>query len=456
MFKQLRNKLLIMNMVIITILLIIAFSAIYLSTYNDIQQTIQMDLSRLSDMKGRPGDDFKLDDRPEGSLDQPLGDTVITDISSESVSTTLANAADSADFNGFPSEDDFFDDTKQQMSERNVSFTLITDTQYNLLSSSSLFDMDDAFYASAVDVIALAQDMGGQFELDGNEWAYKITAYGGGYRIVGLDVTTQQAVLTRLIYTFLIVAAASLLFIFLISRFLTNKSIEPIIEAFEKQKQFVADASHELKTPLAVINTNVDVLLSNPDETIVSQSKWLRYIKSESERMSKLTNDLLYLTQVDYSEASMIFTDFNLSDTVENILLTMEATAFEKNLDLSYRIEPDIHTRGNAEQLTQVAVILLDNAIKYTPEKGTIHLELKRTAHHIQLSVANSGEGISPEHLPKIFDRFYRTDKSRARQSGGYGLGLSIAKAIVEQHGGKIGVESIVGKSTTFTVRLSC
>jgi signal transduction histidine kinase len=228
----------------------------------------------------------------------------------------------------------------------------------------------------------------------------------------------------------------------------------PVQEAFEKQKQFVADASHELKTPLAVINTNVDVLLSNGEDTINNQSKWLNYIKSESERMTKLTNDLLYLTQMDYSDNKLIFTKLNLSESVESIILAMEAVIYEHNLSLNYDVEPELIAYGNDEQIRQVVMILLDNAIKYTNQKGSISVTLKRQNSDIMLSVSNTGEGIHQEHLKKIFDRFYRTDKSRSRRLGGYGLGLSIAKAIIDQHKGKIYAESILNKSTTFFVRL--
>lgn len=226
-------------------------------------------------------------------------------------------------------------------------------------------------------------------------------------------------------------------------------------EAFDKQKQFIADASHELKTPLTIINTNADVLLSNSDDTIHNQSKWLHYIKSETERMTSLTNDLLYLTEMDDSRSTMIYSKFNLSEAVENIILTMEAIIFEKRISLEYDIEPNLTVMGNSEQIKQVIMILLDNAVKYTNSKGSVTLSLKKQHNDMVLSVTNTGEGIAPEHLARIFDRFYRTNASRARKQGGYGLGLAIAKSIVEQHKGKIYAKSTVGESTTFYVHLS-
>jgi two-component system, OmpR family, sensor histidine kinase CiaH len=196
----------------------------------------------------------------------------------------------------------------------------------------------------------------------------------------------------------------------------------------------------------------VDVLLSNSEDSIKSQSKWLSYIKSEVERMTKLTSDLLYLTQMEYSDVKMIFSEFNLSDTVENVVLTMEAVIFENNAALNYNIEPNLMTQGNSEQIKQVVMILLDNALKYTDLSRTIDLVLKKEHNNIFLSITNTGKGIPAELLDKVFDRFYRVDRSRSRNSGGHGLGLSITKAIISQHGGKIWASSILNKSTSFNI----
>jgi len=132
----------------------------------------------------------------------------------------------------------------------------------------------------------------------------------------------------------------------------------------------------------------------------------------------------------------------------------MEAVVFENNISLDYDIEPHLITHGNSAQIKQIILILLDNAVKYTNIKGSMNIALKKYQHHIVLSVTNTGEGIAEEALDKIFDRFYRTDKSRTREKGGYGLGLAIAKTIIEQHGGNISVSSVLNETTTFRVEL--
>lgn len=410
MFKELRNKFLMLNLIIITVTMIIAFSTIYLITYNDVKRDIDLELHKISDMNKKQKDNMKEPIPNFNSMEPPK--------------------------------------------DRSLSFTIILDNQGKTLSTLSIFDMEEEFYEKAKEKALSSTIDKGKFKLEDNHWAFLKISYMDGYRLVFLDITRQEAILTNLILTFLAVALLMLVVIFFISRFFANKAIAPIREAFEKQKQFIGDASHELKTPLAVINTNVDVLLSNGEDSINSQKKWLNYIKSEVERMSKLTNDLLYLTQMDYSDIKMIFSNFNLSETVENVILTMEAVIFENNIVFNYNIDKNLIVHGNNEQIKQVIMILLDNALKYTESNGSIDLSLKRINGSAVLSITNTGQGISEEHLTRIFDRFYRIDKSRERKSGGYGLGLSIAKAILEQHGGRIYVKSIINQSTTFAIEL--
>lgn len=425
MFKKLRNRFLLLNLVIISVMLLIAFAAIYTIMHRNVQTDIKMELHRNAEFFSKPEgprDPLKIHpdgERPLDMMDPPMNDNM--------------------------------DDPRM---ERSVSFAVIVDDDRNVLSVDSRFDMDDAFYEQAAQSASHKKEIG-QTQLDGDDWAYTLQKLDSGFRIVFLDVTARQGILTTLIYTFLIVGAVMLVVIFFISRFFANRSIAPVQEAFDKQKQFIADASHELKTPLAIIQTNADVMLASKEETIASQMKWLQYIKSETERMSKLTSDLLYLTRMeDAAGDTVIAASFPASDAAENVILTMEAIIFEKRISLDYEIEPNVVVRGNAEQFKQVVMILLDNAVKYTNPQGSIRIKLQKQHQDMVLSIANTGEGIAPEHWDRIFDRFYRTDPSRARAHGGYGLGLAIAKAIVEQHKGKISAKSVRNEWTTFYVHV--
>jgi len=418
MFNKLRNRFLLMNMIIISIIMLVAFAAIYTITYRDVRRDIALDLERVSETYRKP----------DGGAGMPKGGD------KPSHQTDRGKAEPPA--------------------ERSVSFELRTDARWNIVAVNSKFDMDDDFYALAVREAFSDTSDNGQFTLDGTRWAYSVQPTVTGYSLVYLDVTARQNILTNLIYTFSAVALVMLVAIYVASRYFANRAIVPVQEAFNKQKRFIADASHELKTPLAVINTNADVLLANSEDTIREQSKWLHHIKSETERMKTLTNDLLYLTEMDDARERILHVPFDLSEAVESVILTMEAVIFEKNIELDYEIEPGLTVNGSSEQMKQVAMILLDNAVKYTNPGGSIELKLRKTGHHILLSVTNTGEGISAEHLGKIFDRFYRADPSRSRKHGGYGLGLAIAKSIVEQHRGKIYAKSVPNETTTFFVQL--
>ncbi len=468
MFTKLRNRFLILNMAIISITMLISFASIYFITYKNVNNEINVNLRRISAFNREdvfmliPSDKSKFTQNAASSLVRPEAGNSAARKAGGSIETGQSNPGQNGTTqNNSVKNDPVRNNSAQpsadggkQPADRFVTFALVTDSQWNLKTIVSLFKMDASFYEEAKKVAVSQNKEHGKFKLDGNHWAYSIKPLANGYRVTFLDISSQQSILTNLIYTFLAVALIMLILIYLISRFFANKSIKPVKDAFEKQKQFIADASHELKTPLAVISTNVDVLLSNSSDTIENQSKWLEYIKSASVRMAKLTNDLLYLTQVDRSERKMIFTAFDMSETVQNAILTMEAIIYEHDLSLHYDIEPHLSTYGNNEEIKEVVLILLDNALKYTNPKGSVDISLRRRHNDIVLGISNTGEGIPEDQLGRIFDRFYRVDKSRSRALGGYGLGLSIAKATIEQHKGRIYAKSIINEKTTFYVEL--
>lgn len=466
MFKKLRNRFLIVNLVSISIMMLVAFVTIYTITYQNVQRETNMELYKVSDFYHSP---FGLGAQQSRGEGQNGGAGVGTGTGTNSGSATVpsspsrggsnnSNGMSGGNFGGYRGPGGDFGAPPA----RSVSFMIQTDKQWKITDTHSRFDMEDSFYTQALQKVDQEKTgqgdssrWTGQFALDGTDWAYVVDPSGDGHMIVFMDVTAQQGILTNLIYTFTVVGLIMLIVIYFLSRYFANRSIAPVREAFEKQKQFIADASHELKTPLAIINTNTDVLLANQEETIESQAKWLHYIKSETERMSGLTNDLLYLTQMEDSRSNLIHTGFNMSEAVESIILPMEAVIFEKNISLDYSIDPDLMVHGNPEQIKQVVLILLDNAVKYSGPTGAVNITLQKQNHDVMLTISNTGEGIAPEHLDRIFDRFYRTDASRARKHGGHGLGLAIAKSIVEQHRGEIYAKSVVGEGAAFYVRLS-
>ena len=227
---------------------------------------------------------------------------------------------------------------------------------------------------------------------------------------------------------------------YVISKVLTNWLIKPAEDSFNKQKDFIADASHELKTPLAVIMASAEALENDNDK------KWLNNIKNESERMSNLIKNLLDLARLENSNKN--FELVNLSKITENSALTLESLMYEKKIKLDYSIDENIMFNCNSDEIKELLSIILDNAIKHSEKNDKIIVNLKKVKDKINLEVINKGLPIPKEDETKIFERFYRADKSRNRSSNRYGLGLSIAKEIVIRHNGIITASSSDGYTT--------
>ena len=228
----------------------------------------------------------------------------------------------------------------------------------------------------------------------------------------------------------------SIVVIFIIAKKLSKIIVQPVEETFEKQKQFISDASHELKTPLAVIEANADVLQDK-----VGESKWINYIQNEIESMNKLINELLLLAKIENVDKIKEYTELNLSQEVQIILSMFESVAYENEITIERNIEDDVIFNANKEDIEHIVSTLTDNAIKHTPAQQKIVINLKKEKNEIIFEVKNIGDPIPEEEREKIFERFYRIDKSRNRNEKRYGLGLAIAKATIEKYNGNIQVD---------------
>ena len=232
--------------------------------------------------------------------------------------------------------------------------------------------------------------------------------------------------------------------IFIFTYFITKWIITPVNNTFEKQKTFVADASHELKTPLSVMIASADAYFNDKDD------KWVKNMKSESERMIKLVTELLDLAKTE-QEQDIVMEQNNLSDIIESSILTFESLFYDNKIKLKYDITPNIKMPCNENLIIELMSILIDNAIKHCSEKGKVIVNLYKNNKQIILEVKNTGLPIKKEDEEKIFERFYKVDTSRNRNTNNYGLGLAIAKNIVERHNGIIKAHSTDGY-TTFKV----
>lgn len=231
--------------------------------------------------------------------------------------------------------------------------------------------------------------------------------------------------------------------------FLSRWALRPVEQSWDQQHRFVSDASHELKTPLTVILANLDILQAERGD-----SRWLSAARAEGLHMKQLIEDLLFLARSDEARQPARLQVLSMTDTAHEAALAFETLAFENGLRLHTDIAPDVHVRGDAGMLRQLANILMDNAVKYTPSGGTIRLSLQRQRDRVALCVENSPAYIEPAELARLFDRFYRLDKARAKPAGGYGLGLSIAAEIARQHGGALRAASSRETGTSFTLSM--
>lgn len=267
--------------------------------------------------------------------------------------------------------------------------------------------------------------------------------------LVVLDARLEMAAGQRVLRVTALVAAIACLALSLGAWFLIRRMIRPVEETFEKQQQFVRDASHELKTPLAVISANADVLAKE-----IGENEYLGYIRSEVRRTDSLVRNLLTLARMDRGTMDGEMRETNLSEAVTGVLLPFESTVFEAGKTLETEIRENVRCRANEAMIQQLTVILLSNALKYSDEGGKISVRLEKKGRGAELRVENTGKGIAQEDLDRIFDRFYRTDASRNSETGGEGLGLAIARSITEIHHGKIRAESTPGKNAAFIVTL--
>ena len=310
----------------------------------------------------------------------------------------------------------------------------------------------DALSRAVSDALVSSSDEG-RLEADHLTWRTRTTS--DGWRIAIADTSSIDAARSAQLVGDLGLAAGGMVLLLCISYLLSGWLLAPVEKAWEQQHQFVADASHELKTPLAVILANTQIL-SDPKADMPEESRrWVKSTADEAERMKGLVEGLLELARTEEGAGSARRNeDVDLSGVVEGEALQFDAVAFEKGCTIEADVAEGLHVKGDPDQLERLVKTLLDNACKYAATGTRVDVALRRQGPSAELAVTNQGIPIDPEDIPHLFDRFYRSDKARARETGGFGLGLAIAKGIVESHGGKISVTSDAEAGTRFCVRL--
>ena len=272
---------------------------------------------------------------------------------------------------------------------------------------------------------------------------------------VGKDVTALYSGLQKATYAQIVLGFVALLIASAIGYFMAGRALIPIKEAYDRQKQFAADASHELRTPLAVVMSSADLLLADPSIQNPFLRQVLEDLKSEVKKMTNLVSDLLMVARSDNNALKVKIQRLDLTEILKQVIRTMTPIAEKKNIRLSGEDFRKVMINADEQKIKQLAIILVDNAIKYTPEGGVVLVRLEKVDDtRAVFAVMDTGIGIAPEDLDKVFERFYRVDKARSREMGGNGLGLAIAWEIVKLHDGNISVASKLGEGTKFTVEL--
>lgn len=407
MIKRLQAKFILINMILITIVLAVTFAAVYVSTQQRLIRDSESVLQRAIN---------------DGYQPEPLKDIM---------------------------------GPKRGEPDSIPASTLVVrlDAENNIIEARGpLYDLSDEESLNEIVQASLTSE-DNQGIIENADLRYLKENTPSGTKIAFIDRSNELRTLSSLTGISLLVGIGSLGAFFLISLYLGRWALRPVERAWEQQKQFVADASHELKTPLAVILANADIVLSHRQEKVQNQAKWIEYIKTEALEMSTLVENLLFLAKTDDAKQKVVLSRINLSDTVLGAVLPFESVIYEQDKKLESDIEPDLCIVGDESKLKQLIGILLDNACKYSNERGTISVKLSGGQDcKVMLSVSNTGTHIQPDQVEHIFERFFRVDKSRAREKGGYGLGLSIAQSIASMHNAAISVDSSPEYGTTFTV----
>ena len=285
--------------------------------------------------------------------------------------------------------------------------------------------------------------------LGGNEITSPIT------EVITISIVDAEVgILKKFMFIIVMGQLVGMMLILPAGYYLAQRALVPIRAAWEKQQQFVADASHELRTPLAIIKSNAELLLRHPEHSIEEETIRITNVIRETSRMRKLVSTLFTLARADANEIELQMTFFNLQEVITSIAEQFQPLAKMKNIALSVSMKDEIRVVADKERIHQLLVIVLDNAIKYTYPQGKIHLLCYKQSGMAYIEVIDSGIGITAEEQSKVFDRFFRGDKVRSREAGGAGLGLAIAHWIVEKHGGKIWVESELGRGAQFNITL--
>lgn len=449
MFKKSRRRIVAVILSLLVVLLFGTFCVIYLASYADMTKENRSLLEQYVASYSLPGS--QEDSQEMTELRNPLSG----DSSTGSSSGSSAPLADEPPADDLPADDlpavpdrsaggRSAHPGEPPMLELSTFYSVAVSKEGQVLKVDTAdiagFD-EEALKDLALEILESEKEAGVRSSL-----IYRTEDKGEYLLVAFLDNSVMMESVETLINYTLIFGGIALLVIFFLARYLANRIVAPLEESYLRQRQFISDAGHELKTPVAVMNANIDLLSRE-----IGENPWLANIQYENERMSALVIQLLELARAENVTPQM--EQLDLSRLVFGETLPFETVAYENGLTLETQITDQICVSGNSVQLKQLTSILIDNAIRHSVRGSEVQVILRKEKNHAFLSVRNDGEEIPPEQLQRLFERFYRTDAARTGEDGHYGLGLAIAKAIAQAHKGTVDVRCGQGK-VEFTVKL--
>lgn len=409
MIKKLQRKFIAAAMISLFIVLTLIISAINISNFQSIANTADGTLSLLAQNGGR-FPIFNRPDMPNAPSERPMSPEM-------------------------PYETRFFSVTVSS-----------TDGTVQSTDTEQIAAIDRA---EAVSLATQILHRGSFSGFTGN-YRYTVLSSDGYNQVIFLDCTRELTTFKTFLFTSCGISLLGFLAVFIMLVLLSRRIVRPVSESYEKQKQFITDAGHEIKTPITVIDADAEVL-----EMELGDNEWLQDIRNQAARLTSLTNDLIYLSRMQEDNLKLQLIDFPVSDVVEEAAQSFSSVAVTQKKRILGNIQPMLSFTGDEKAIRQLISILLDNALKYSPENSDISLDLYKSGKTLVLSVSNiSSQPVKKDELAHLFDRFYRSDKSRNSALGGYGIGLSIAKAITDSHKGRIVAASPDGSTIIFTVTL--
>lgn len=441
MFKQIRKKFIAIAMASTAAVLIIIIGAINIANYINVNETLD---ARLDLIAGNGGTFPDLSqESPDGNSPTDMapasGDT-------EFVPDTEMVPPDNGPANGIPNDFDMNHISKE--SQFDTRYFTVEINQNGEVTTINTGKIASVTTTEASDYALEIYDKGSSKGFI-DDYKYLVVSQDDSSLYIFLNCERELRTLRYFIFASVGTSLVGLIIVFLLICIFSGKILKPVSESYEKQKRFITDASHEIKTPLTVIDANTEII-----EMTSGENEWTASIKKQVKRLAGLTEHLVFLARMDEEATKLEMADFNLSDALIDTAEPFKNVALSKNKTLELDITDNVTLKGDEKNIRQMTSLLLDNAIKYSSENGFIKLSLKVKGRNRILTFYNTAEGIETGNLDKYFDRFYRPDSSRNSKTGGSGIGLSVVQSIVKAHNGKINAKSTDGSSFIITIIL--